>query len=369
MIIAIQTKLHGDIATDEDFLRNLIYSGALDICIDGLNEVTAETRAGIRDFVERNFKGNIILTTQPLEWRAPATSQTYVLQPLNREQITEFLLSRETFLAADATVTGEDYCHACRTYLEQTLNLDQSTEELQAARQILSNPMDLTLVAQMIADHEQPDLFNLQEQQYKLMAEDYRKKNLEEFPLTPFSEAVYEMRLHDQRVIPEDKFYEELRCMERFKMVVSQQFQDEEGNATKEWKFRHDKIMEFFIVQTFLKNQDRPEKHLDDPRFRGVYLLLAFLLSLEDAQLLRETLIEYAVDTKDHHISDLFIQRRDRAKPPCNGLGENISFLGEGPRRGEGVSISSVTQREAIATNFQTQKRSKKSPPYKERGI
>jgi len=46
VIEAIQAKLHGQ-AQDAEFLKNLIYSGAIDICIDGLNEVTADTRAKI----------------------------------------------------------------------------------------------------------------------------------------------------------------------------------------------------------------------------------------------------------------------------------------------------------------------------------
>ena len=75
-----------------------------------------------------------------------------------------------------------------------------------------------------------------------------------------------------------------------------------------EWHFRHDKIMEFFIVQSFLgDSNDRPQQHLGDPRFRGVYFLLALLLSLEEAELLREQLIHYAADTKDHNVSDTFI--------------------------------------------------------------
>ena len=43
VIEAIQAKLHGQ-AQDVHFLKSLIYSGAIDIYIDGLNEVTADTR-------------------------------------------------------------------------------------------------------------------------------------------------------------------------------------------------------------------------------------------------------------------------------------------------------------------------------------
>ena len=79
----------------QPFLQNLIYSGALDICIDGLNEVSAETRATITQFVERYFKGNVLMATQPLEWKPPATAKIYVLRPLKEEQIKDFLLSRD----------------------------------------------------------------------------------------------------------------------------------------------------------------------------------------------------------------------------------------------------------------------------------
>jgi hypothetical protein len=67
--------------------------------------------------------------------------------------------------------------------------------------------------------------------------------------------------------------------------------------------------MEFFLVQTFLGvDNNRPQEHLGDPRFRGVYFLLALLLPLEDSEALRERLIQYAADTKDHMVSDTFIQ-------------------------------------------------------------
>ncbi|WP_204138693.1 HEAT repeat domain-containing protein [Halomicronema sp. CCY15110] len=305
---AIQVKLHG-LAKDPHFLRDLIYSGAIDICIDGLNEVTADTRAKITEFVERYFKGNIIMTTQPLEWRPPATATTYKLNPLRRDKIQAFLVSREPTLSADAPIQGDAYIAACQSALEAALHPNQPAEELTAARRILSNPMDLSLVAQMIANKEPPNLFQLQQQQYKLMAADYQQLHLREFPLAAFSQQVYDMRLQDHTAIPEAEFFEELQCMERHKMVTRRQGIDNEGQPTKEWNFRHDKVMEFFIVQTFLgKNNDRPQQHMSDPRFRGVYFLLAKLMPIADALALREELIDYAADTRDHTVSDDFVQ-------------------------------------------------------------
>ena len=316
VIEAIQKKLHGDEIKDTKFLQSLIYSGAIDICIDGLNEVNPDTRAKITQFVESHFKGNILMTTQPLEWTPPSTAKTYVMQPLKVDQIERYLLSRQPLLPKAAPVRGIAYEQACRTFLSTMLS-DQtplSPEELKTARTVLSNPMELTLAAWMLAGGVQPDLFNLRQQQYEQMAEEYRRTWNQDFPLKRFSEAVYQQWLVDQKALPADKFYNELLCMEdeKFRMVVSRQWRDAKGDAKKEWYFRHDKIAEFFLVQTFLgKGTDAETRlldHIGDSRFRGVYFLLATLMDLEAAKDLREKLIQYAADTKDHTVSDTFVQ-------------------------------------------------------------
>lgn len=169
--------------------------------------------------------------------------------------------------------------------------------------------MDLTLISHMLATNQKPDLFHLQKQQYDLMIKDYN--NIypgEEFPLKKFSQKVYEMRLEDKAVIPEE-FQRELLTMERHKMVLKRHIQDREGVSVIEWRFRHDKVMEFFIVQTFLgPHNERPVQHLGDPKFRGLYFLLAILMPLEEAGILREEIINYAADNKDHTVSDTFIR-------------------------------------------------------------
>lgn len=323
VIEAIQKKLHGDEIKDPKFLQSLIYSGAIDICIDGLNEVNPDTRAKITQFVESHFRGNILMTTQPLEWTPPATAKTYIMQPLQPDQIEHYLLSRQ--LPKTAPVQGTAYKQACHQFLGQMLGNQTSLapEERQAAQTILSNPMELTIAAWMLADGKQPDLLNLRQQQYDQMAADYQRTWNREFPLKPFAEAVYQHWLTDQKSLPSDEFYNELIGMEdeKFRMVVSRQWQDAKGEAHKEWYFRHDKIAEFFIVQTFLGNseaaENRLQSHIGDPRFRGVYFLLATLLPIDAAQQLREDLIDYAADTKDHTVSDTFVQlMRSRKQSP-----------------------------------------------------
>ena len=313
VIEAIQDKLHGQ-AKDADFLKNLIYSGAIDICIDGLNEVTADTRAKICQFVESYFRGNIIMTTQPLEWTPPSTAKTYYLQPLEQQQIQQFLISRQPRLPKDAKVQGDDYAKACTNYLTEVLNNQQVKEELNAAQRTLSNPMDLTVVALMLSQGKYPNLFRLQEQQYNLMAAEYLKEWNQEFPLKKFSAAVYQMRLEDKQALPADEFYQVAMSLsdEKYKMVVSRQWEGEKGEAKKEWYFRHDKIMDFFLVQNFLGETDAAEgllvDRMGDPRFRGVYFLLATLLEIDAAKKLREELIQYAADTKDNTVSNTFVQ-------------------------------------------------------------
>jgi len=312
VIEAIQAKLKGQVQ-DAEFLKNLICSGAIDICIDGLNEVTADTRAKISQFVENLFQGNIIMSTQPLEWTPPSTAKKYELQPLEPEQIQQFLISRQLQLPKEG-YKDINYDQACSLYIAEAFNDQQSPEDLAAAKHILSNPMDLTLVALMLSQGKQPDLFHLQEQQYQLMAAEYLQKWKREFPLKKFSQAVYHMRLNDESAIPGDEFNQELSSMEdeKYKMVVSRQWENADGESQKNWYFRHDKIMEFFLVQNFLGRsgevQSRIDEHLGDPRFRGVYLLLSTLLPLDVALELRERLIEYAAHTKDHTVTDTFVQ-------------------------------------------------------------
>ena len=309
VIEAIQAKLHGP-AKDPDFLQNLIYSGAIDICIDGLNEVTPDTRAKITGFVESYFKGNIIMATQPLEWMPPSTANTYILQPLRQDRIEEFLLSRQVILPADAQISGVNYAQACQNYLATALNSQQSPEEQVAVRRMLSNPMELTVIAQMLGSGKKPDLLNLQQQWYEIMAADYERVHPgKKFPLEAFSEMVYQMRLEDKADISAEQWSDELQCMERYKMVLMRQVVNAEGKAIPEWHFRHDKVMEFFIVQKFLGEENElPNKHISDPRFRGVYFLLANLLPMDAAMKLRERLIQHAATTQDHTVSDRFIR-------------------------------------------------------------
>lgn len=313
VIEAIQKKLHGEEIKDFRFLRDLIYSGAMAICIDGLNEVNADTRAKIVEFTESYFTGDIILSTQPMDWRPPTTAKKFILQPLDQPQIQDFLLSRTSVLSMNMKLTVHDYEHACIQYLSNSLG--QPKPELEAMRRVLSNPMDLSTVALMLAAGEQPKLFQLQQQLYDLMAKAYLKQHLRDFPLADFSETIYRMRLDDIAAIPEKNFRGEISCLAQHRMVISRQNINSEGVPEQNWYFRHDKVAEFFILKALFQHPERQKQHLNDSRFQGVYLMLANFLDLESAMVLREFLIQHAADTRDHTVSDEVIKLL-RAKSP-----------------------------------------------------
>jgi HEAT repeat protein len=107
VIEAIQDKLFG-YAQDKTFLQSLVYSGGIDVAIDGLNEVSPDTRAQVSSFIEHYLRANVIVGTQPLEWTPPKTAKLYALQRLTQEQIRAFLLSREVILPEDAVRKGDE---------------------------------------------------------------------------------------------------------------------------------------------------------------------------------------------------------------------------------------------------------------------
>ena len=308
---ATQAKLHGP-ARDPVYLEKLIYAGAIDVVIDGLNEVSAGTRAGIVEFARRFFKGNLLMATQPLEWDPPPLAKIYTLRPLKDEQIETFLLGRFSAPSKSSPVSEEAFVTICRDYVRDSLRDSLPEQTREAARVVLSNPMDLSVVAQMLARQETPNLFELQQQQYRLMAEDYEHVHAgNRFPLKAFADRVYEMRLNDEPAFKEDEFANELATMAKpeHRMVVPYHLISAEAGALPRWTFRHDKIMDYFLVQAFLGvGNERPREHLGDARFRGAYLQLANILPVDAAEELERMLIDYAADTRDHTVSDDFVQ-------------------------------------------------------------
>lgn len=294
VMAALEKRLEGP-AKDPDFLRDLIYAGAIDLGIDGLNQVPPDTRSKVSDFMSRFVRGNIMVTTQPMEWRAPKLARHYRLEPLVTGKLLAFLQSREPLLPADAKLRGEEFRAACAKYVQEVLEKPETdAAETKAAREVLSNPLDATVAAEQIAAAQTPDLLDLRAQQYDAMAAEYRDETGTSFPLAEVSEAAYEIRAAGRELFPAEKFPRELTYLARHRLLVRKQSRVAgDGEEQEWWVFRHDKIFEFFVVHAFRgANRARREEHLGDPPFRGVYLRLSQVLPLAEAEVLREKFIE-----------------------------------------------------------------------------
>ncbi|MCZ6640400.1 MAG: HEAT repeat domain-containing protein [Gammaproteobacteria bacterium] len=306
VVNALQNKLPG-VAEDRGFLESLIYAGAFDIVVDGLNEVSAEVRARIIQFLERFTRGNILIASQPIEWNPPTTLHKFTVKPLADDQIEAFLTSRRATQSTHATVTGASYDVACHKFLERTLG--GGTDVDVTTRRVLSNPMDLTVVAEMLSLGETPDVFSLQEQQFDHMAAEYTRTHVgATFPLDGLSEVAIAMRMNGEPGLPKDSFDDALNCMERHRMIVARRSIDGTERAVITRYFRHDKVADFFIVHAFTTHPERLLEQLGDARFQGVYLLLAMSLPIDEAQDLCDELLDYAAKTKDHTVSDPFFK-------------------------------------------------------------
>jgi hypothetical protein len=314
---AIQLRLKGK-ASDEKFLNTVIWSGGLSVVVDGLNEVTVETRETIQRFLRDFPKAHVILATQPLLWKRPPKAQVFSMLPLSEDRILKFLESRYQSFQIPKLKSEEDYKFSCRQYLDDVLSPLQSEEDRSNALFVLSNPMDLTTAALILAGGERPTLSSLQDQQFGQMAADYKRNHAGEVvPLTKFSESVYDARLRDDTALPIADFFSLIQEMVAHKMALEQYEVDADKKPITKWVFRHDKVRDYFLMQAFLAKEERIPQHIDDPRFRGVYLMLASLLPLDQATELRETLVDRAAETKDHYLSDAVVQilKGRRAKP------------------------------------------------------
>lgn len=282
VIAAIQPKFGGE-AKDVEFLRSLVCAGGLDICIDGLDTISAKNRLCITRFLTHTFKGNALVTTQATDWTPPAIFRTYIMQPLDYGQIEDFLINCYRILPEDVPMSHSEYTLACKNYLAQVLDENLPLDIITSTQQILAIPINITMVALLTAYSQNPDLSRLPEQCYRVMDEECRRMNQgQPFQLMQFSERVYRMRLNDEATIPHRRFSKEIACMAHYKMVLSRHSFDVYGNPTTEWYFRHEKMMDFFMAEAFLSgNNHRLERHLEDSRFQGVYTLLAMAGLLE----------------------------------------------------------------------------------------
>ncbi len=299
VVEAIRKRLPGWL-TDEAFLGQLIYLGGLGVMIDGFTEAGPAVRANILEFVRGARGAAIVIGTQPFEIEWPTHLRILKMQPLDPDRATDFLCLKG--VSRDGA----------KQFIQGALSAGQDVQDLKMNELVLSNPFDLTVIAEMLQSGTVPNLQALQRQQYESMAAGFRRLHRREFPLEAFSEHVYANVIADEERLDAKTFASEIAVMAVEKMVVRREVQDGEI----EYTFRHDKVRDFFVVQV-LTDSDRIYSQFADPRFRSAYLSLAMMLPEREARLLRNALDDWATDHNDHSLADAVrraIRRRKREK-------------------------------------------------------
>lgn len=308
--------------SDQSLVRSMIYSGRFAVYVDGYNEVDMATQDAITSFLGNYPHGNVMVASQ-IPLRGFTRIETFELVPLDREQIQDFLTSRDTVLPEDSVISGSAFTQASTAFLEDTWTRAKSEEEVKAFADVLANPMDLTSVALLLAQGRVPDIFALEEQQFDTVKRDLQAAGLD-FRTRGFSEALLQQRLHDQEDLGELPFKPEVAQLVHAKLAQVRTFVDPSGKvAAQEVRFRHDRIRDFFTHFAFLEMSDSDlEAHAQDVRFAGVFPYLARSLPSSEAEDLRERLITLAANIEDHRVSDSFVRElswRQRFSPQDPG--------------------------------------------------
>ncbi|MCI0755494.1 NACHT domain-containing protein [Teichococcus vastitatis] len=317
--VAIARRIHN--VQETGFVRSLVHTGALTVIVDGLNEVSAATREKISAFAADMTKGHVLIGTQPIEWVPPATARTLDLLPLNRAEAKAFLLSRPIGADPASRVREQAYAAAVEEFLRRNLDDAPSNEERSAAALVLSNPFDLTLAADLLAQGLLPSATALIDEAFR-MAEHgipgepgYQAVAGQPFPLIRFGQLAVAMRLEDRNWFKPEEFPAELPSLLQRRLLVRRTLRSS-TDVEERVLFRHDRVWDFFIAAAFGNDPALWEEHLADPRFRGAYLRIAETWPTEDANRVRDLLVVNAANRGDHTTSDSFIKRLEARRKP-----------------------------------------------------
>ena len=307
--VAISRIIHD--VQEIGFVRSLVHTRALTVIVDGLNEVAADTREKVGAFARDMSKGDVIVATQPIEWRPPPNSRTVQILPLDRKEATAFIESRPVGADLNQPCHGPAYKAAVQKFVSLALDEAPSELERETAELMLSNPFDLAFAAELLARGRMPSPTALVDEAFRLADERYREIAKVPFPLEAFGQQAVRMRLEDRNWLNPDEFAPEASCLLGQRLLVSRAMKGAQGVVDR-LLFRHDRVWDFFIAAAFLDDLDIWAEHVGDPRFRGAYLRIAETWDPESAKKVRDQLNIAAAHSGDHSTSDEFIKRLER---------------------------------------------------------
>jgi hypothetical protein len=200
------------------FIRSVVHTKAMMVIIDGLNEVSADTREKVSTFAREMSKGDIFIGTQPIEWTPPTQGKMIELLPLDRSETERFLLSRPAGSDTMQKCYGRDYANAVAVFIHHALDEAPTEDDRRAAALMLCNPFDLSLAADLLAQGTMPQATSLIDEAFRLADEGtaaqpgHRAVAGQPFPLIHFGRHAVEMRVEDRNWFKADEFPTELKA-------------------------------------------------------------------------------------------------------------------------------------------------------------
>lgn len=323
VLAAICAKL-GGLGRDQDLVLSLVHAGLFDVYVDGLNEVEQDAQEAVVRFIVDHRSANVFVATQELGLSLPSNLATYYLLPLTRAQMKEFLASREPALEPSAPIRGAAFEAKASAFIDELTSTAEDSppdgvEEGETARRkrdlaasflaTLANPLDLETASRLLALDIEPDPFRLQQQQFRLVEEDYLTRLGRPFPTRDFSRSVLEARRTGKAEVDTVAFGPVVAILEGRKQVRSVVVRLPGTAATTEYRFRHERILDFYTHFALL-GEDPAERFalVRERPFEGVFEYLARELPPDEAAELKEYLLSDALDRNDHRLSDRFLQ-------------------------------------------------------------
>ena len=137
--------------------------------------------------------------------------------------------------------------------------------------------MDLTYASELLALGQMPRPSQMVEQAFGLARERYRSVYDREFPTLAFARKAVDLRREDRNWLKADEFAPEQGALWDFRLIVFRDLPNKlaDKQVTILLRFRHDKVMDVLMKPAFEVDKALQVQLIDDPRFRGVYLLFA----------------------------------------------------------------------------------------------
>lgn len=276
ILTALRSRLDlGEGATG--LLRQLVHLGAIDVFIDGLNEASPTTVAQVTEFLKGARRTPVVVTTQPIDWVAPSHAAVFRILPLQPTDVRDFLVSQWPAVQARAP-SREQYI----------ANVDALVSDLdrEGSNEVWRTPMDLSLVAALLAGGAKPNIFALRDQ--AMQAAWARYAELAPGGAFP-DEAVQHLAVEVLRsgqvwLLDKQTDSHALAALEEVALVVRR------SGEEARWRFRHASVTCYLAAQWHLRGdtlrvdrQQSLENEISNPRYGEAFLNLAAVLAMDAA--------------------------------------------------------------------------------------